>query len=81
MSAEKPIVSPQANPKKVVFGLLFVAAFVMALTPPIYIAFTAVHDVVAGLPVSVWYMFGVCIFAVLTCCTLYIYESVRKELD
>ncbi|WP_416416276.1 hypothetical protein [Paenarthrobacter aromaticivorans] len=81
MSAEKPIVSPNAKQKRVVFGVLIVAAYVMALMPPIYIAFSAVHDVVAGLPVSVWYMFGVCIFAVLTCCALYIYESVRKELD
>lgn len=81
MSAEKPIVSPNAKPKGVVFGVLIVAAYVIALLPPIYISVSAVHDVVAGLPISVWYMFGVCIFAVLTCFALYIYESVRKELD
>lgn len=81
MSAEKPIVSPNAKSKRVVFGVLILTAYVIALMPPIYISLSAVHDVVAGLPVSVWYMFGVCIFAVLTCCALYIYESVRKELD
>jgi len=81
MSAEKPTVSPNATPKAVVFGGLIVVAYVIALAPPIYISLSAVHDVVAGLPVSVWYMFGVCIFAVLTCSALYIYESVRKELD
>jgi hypothetical protein len=81
MSAENPIVSRNATPKAVVFGVLIVMAYVIALAPPIYISLSAVHDVVAGLPVSVWYMFGVCVFAVLTCSALYIYESVRKELD
>lgn len=81
MSAEKPIVSPYATPKGVVFGVLIATAYAMALLPPIYISISANHDVVVGLPVSVWYMFGVCIFAVLTCCALYIFESVRKELD
>lgn len=64
-----------------VFGVLFAAAYLLALLPPVYIGMTKLHDVVLGLPISVWYLFLVCLFALGLCAVLYVYESARGELD
>lgn len=73
--------SPRSQPARLIFGALFIAAYVVALLPPIYIGMTKHHDVILGLPISVWYMFLVCVFAVGLCCVLYQYELAREELD
>ncbi|SCL25053.1 hypothetical protein GA0074694_4114 [Micromonospora inyonensis] len=38
------------------FGVLFAAVYLVALAPPIYIALSGQHAIVAMVPVSVWYM-------------------------
>lgn len=82
MSENRPIiVVPPRSRARWVFGALFAAAYLVALLPPIYIGATKVHDVILGLPVSVWYMFGICGFAVGLCAVLYSYEFAREELD
>jgi hypothetical protein len=69
------------KPKILVFGGLFAIAYSLALLPPVYIWASGRHGIVLGLPASLWYMFGVCIFAVGICGGLYAYELNRKELD
>ncbi|CAM5718783.1 MULTISPECIES: hypothetical protein [Streptomyces] len=64
-----------------VFGVFFVVAYLLALLPPIYIGMTKLHDVVLGLPISVWYPLLDCLFALGLCIVLYVYESAREELD
>lgn len=70
-----------ASPKRHIFGILFALAYAVALLPPIYIWASGRHGVVFGLPASVWYMLGVCVFAVAICAALYVYESFRKEVE
>ncbi|MEV6013093.1 hypothetical protein AB0M29_40805 [Streptomyces sp. NPDC051976] len=63
------------------FGVLFLAVYLGALLPPVYTWMSQRHGIVLSLPLSVWYMFGVCIFATAVCAGLYWYEHSRKELD
>lgn len=60
---------------------LFTATYLVALLPPVYIGMTRLHNAIFGLPVSVWYMFLVCAFAVVLCGLLYAHERGREELD
>lgn len=70
-----------ASSKNLVFSILFALAYAMALLPPVYIGASRRHGVVFGLPASIWYMLGVCVFAVATSAALYAYESYRKEVE
>lgn len=69
------------SPVHLLFGALFGAVYLIALAPPVYIGVTKIHDVVLGLPLSVWYLFLVSGIAVALCAGLYAYESARGELD
>ena len=69
------------QPVRLLFGGLFVAVYLAALLPPIYVGMTKLHDVVLGLPISVWYMFLVSLSGVVLCGVLYAYELAREELD
>lgn len=66
---------------RLILAALFGLTFLAALLPPVYIEMTKLHDVVIGLPVSVWYLFLVSGAAVALCAVLYAYESARGELD
>jgi hypothetical protein len=67
--------------KSRVFSILFALAYANALLPPVYIWASGRHGVLFGLPASVWYMLGICVFATATCAALYAYESSRKEVE
>ena len=81
--SEHKVVDPGQPRSKMrpLFGALFGATYLAALLPPVYIGATRRHDVVIGLPLSVWYMFLVAGAAVTLCAVLYAFESAREELD
>lgn len=63
------------------FGTLFTLIFVLALAPPLYIALSEEHALVAGVPGSIWYLLLVSAAPILVGYCLWRVEGRRGELD
>ena len=82
MSEHTTVGSGQRRPGvRSTLGVLFGVTFLGALLPPVYIGATKLHDVLFGVPLSIWYLFLIAGAAVALCVVLYFYESSREELD
>lgn len=71
----------QSFPGNGAFIALFVLINTIALFPPLYIALSRQHDLVFGVPISVWYLVLVSAAAIAATTGLWVSECRRGVVD
>jgi hypothetical protein len=75
---EKQDQRPAGRPS---FGVLFGAVYVLALLPPVYIALTRQHGLLAAVPVSIWYLVLISAAAIAVTYALWVVERRNGAVD
>lgn len=76
--------SPEGNTRSahgLRFAILFALIYAVALLPPVYIALSKQHALVAAIPGVMWYLLLVSAAGILAACALWATESRQGALD
>lgn len=77
----RPTPAPPTTRATAAFAALFALIYAIALVPPVYLALTREHGLIAAVPVSVWYLLLVSAAAIAVTTGLWVAERRRGELD